>query len=238
MKSVPSVTPEQMARIDRIAETGFHISPLQLMENAGRAVAGFACSEFRLPKMVAVLVGKGNNGGDGLVAARHLHNRGLGVSVVLADKNLKGLPLHQLRAVRALGIRPVTDLKALNEGPSLIIDALLGSGARGPPKGPVSGLITKGLRLQERGVPVLCVDSPSGLDLEAGEWFSPSFREADVVTLGLPKGGMVGNTGIRRLFVADIGIPREAYRHLGIMVPQIFSERDCIEITAQHALGI
>ncbi len=238
MKTVPSVTPEQMAKIDRIVENEFHVSPVQLMENAGRAVAGVACSAFRLPMRVAVLAGKGNNGGDGLVAARHLHNRGAEVSVVLVDKNLRGLPLQQLRAVQALGIRPGSDLKALGDKPDLIIDALLGFGARGPPMGIVARLIADGVRLQEKGVPVLCVDAPSGLDLETGKWFSPAFRGADVVTLGLPKMNMVGNTGIKRLFVADIGIPREAYMRIGIGVPALFSDRDYIEITAQHALGI
>jgi hydroxyethylthiazole kinase-like uncharacterized protein yjeF len=235
LKTIPSVTPAQMARLDRIVEKGFHVSPLQLMENAGRAVSGVVCSTFQLPRRITVLAGKGNNGGDGLVAARHLHNRGADVSVVLADKDLKGLPLKQFRAIRALGIRPE---KALKGRPGLIIDALLGYGARGPPRGRVAELIASGVRLQERGVPVLCLDVPSGLDLEAGKWFSPAFKDTDVVTLGLPKRNMVGNTGIKRLFVADIGIPREAYGRLHIRVPVLFGGRDYIELTTQHALGI
>jgi NAD(P)H-hydrate epimerase len=232
MRTIPSLTPAQMARIDRIADKTFNISSLQLMENAGRAVAGLVRNAFNLPKTVAVLAGKGNNGGDGLVAARHLHNRGVEASVVLADKDLKGLPLRQLRAVKALGIRPDKNVK---ERPDLIIDALLGYGASGPPRGRVAELI---VQAQGIGAPVLCLDVPSGLDLASGQWFSPAFRGADVVTLGLPKKNMLGNPGIRRLFLADIGIPREAYEELGIRVPVLFAERDYIELTAQHALGI
>lgn len=234
MKAVPSVTPVQMAELDKIAGKGFHVSPLQLMENAGRAVSAVVCRVFNFPRRVAILAGKGNNGGDGLVAARHLHNRGVKVSVVLVDKGLKGLPLKQLRALMAIGIRPE---KALKERPGLIVDALLGYGARGPPSGRVAELISQAHALGGR-VPAVCVDVPSGLDLETGKWFSPSFKGADVVTLGLPKSNMLGNPGIRRLFVADIGIPREAYERLHIKVPALFGERDYIEITAQHALGI
>lgn len=232
MKVVPSLTPAQMARIDGIADKGFHVSHLQLMENAGRVVASVACGAFNFPKRVTVLAGKGNNGGDGLVAARYLHNRGAEVGVVLVDRALKGLPLQQLRAVQALGIRPERDIKGR---PELFVDALLGYSGRGPPHGRVAELVAKANGL---GISVLCVDVPSGLDLSTGKWFSPSFKGADVVTLGLPKKFMIGNTGIRRLFLADIGIPREAYSKVGVKAPLLFGERDYIDLSAQHALGI
>jgi NAD(P)H-hydrate epimerase len=232
MKAIPSVTPAQMARIDEIMEKKLHISVLQMMENDGRVIANLACNVYNFPRRVTVLVGKGNNGGGGLAAARHMYNKGIEVSVVLADKDLKEVPAKQFRAVKAFGIKVERDLKGR---PDLIVDALLGYSGRGPPHGRVAELI---MQAQNIDVPVLCNDVPSGLDLSTGQWFSPAFKDADVVTLGLPKKFMIGNTGIRRIFLADIGIPREAYSRIGVKVPLLFGERDYIDLSAQHALGI
>jgi hydroxyethylthiazole kinase-like uncharacterized protein yjeF len=232
MKSVPSITPKQMGKIDGIMEKRMHISVLQMMENDGKVISNLACGMYGLPGDVTVIAGKGNNGGGGLAAARHLRNRGCDVSIVLASNELKPAPMEQLRAAKAFGIPVVSDVP---DKPGLIIDSLLGYNAQGPPRDRVAELIAQAVKT---GSQVLCNDVPTGLDLSTGKWFSPSFKGADVITLGLPKAGMIGNPGIRRLFLADIGIPAKAYSMIGMDVPGLFAESDCIEITAQHSLGI
>jgi NAD(P)H-hydrate epimerase len=87
---------------------------------------------------VAVLAGKGNNGGGGLVTATYLHNKGIYIEVVLADNNLKEASAHQLVALKAMGVKINNRIKSK---PELIVDALLGYNAKGQPKGKIAELI-------------------------------------------------------------------------------------------------
>ena len=95
---------EEMQKVDQLAQERFGLSTLVLMENAGSAAARLARSLLPSGGRVVVLAGKGNNGGDGLVAARHLANWGVKVVVVLADKNLKGASLTNLEIARRMGL--------------------------------------------------------------------------------------------------------------------------------------
>ncbi len=221
MPSIPECTVEQMRQVDELMEGEFSVSPLQLMELAGFVTARAAMDLFR-PSRVLVLAGKGNNGGDGMAAARHLHCMGVRVQVRLAGDVHRELPALQLEALNKLKIQ-VED-KPLFQ-PDLIIDALLGYGAEGEPGGGAALLIHDARRLC---VPVLSVDVPSGLDVSAGKWFEPCFREATVLTLGLPKKGMKKDSGIKRLLVGDIGIPPECYQRIGINAHHMF-RKGCYE---------
>jgi len=216
---VKVVTAAEMRAIDRRAIEGFGIPSLILMEHAGLAVARRAwqqLAETRSRKAV-IFAGVGNNGGDGLVAARLLTNWGARVRVFLAGDPARASAetATQLAIVRELGIDVVplgdnTRQKAkLNAATAdLLIDALLGTGSRGVPRGAVAAAIDI---LNEAGRPVLAVDIPTGVDADTGSAPGPAVRARWTVTLGLPKVGLLlppGRELAGHLVVADIGLPR------------------------------
>jgi NAD(P)H-hydrate epimerase len=214
---IPEVTVEQMMEVDRLMVEDIGISLLQMMENAGRILAGLTI-KMHAPSQVTVLAGKGNNGGGGLVAARYLRNRGVGVRVVMASEDIGDVPLRHLSTLRAMDV-PVGDRTGHDE--DVIIDALLGYNQRGEPRGRVAELMSETLA---SGVPVLCLDVPSGFDMSTGTFHTVSFRGSPVLTLGLPKANMRG--AIDELWLADIGIPREVYGMMGLRVPIMFRDTD------------
>ncbi len=112
---VPAVTAEQMREVDRIAVEEFGLSILQMMENAGRSLAQHAMNMLGgAGGEVTVLAGSGGNGGGGLCCARHLHNHGLKIHVVLTKEaaTLTGAARHQLHILRAAGVRPMEPTQA------------------------------------------------------------------------------------------------------------------------------
>jgi hydroxyethylthiazole kinase-like uncharacterized protein yjeF len=154
-----------------------------LMARAGLGVARLAVALAPQARRIAVLAGPGNNGGDGLVAARLLHAAGLGVSVwrlpsrdrpppdaawALAEAQLAGVPLHHLDA-----------LDSTAGVPDLAIDALLGLGARQPPAGPLASGIARLNAWHRAGVQVLAVDLPSGLNPDTGQPLGEAVVRAD-----------------------------------------------------------
>ncbi len=169
--SVPALTAAQMREVDRIAVDEFGLGILQMMENAGRnlaenvmAMLGGARGE------VAVLAGPGGNGGGGLCCARHLHNRGLAVSVVLSREAtaLTGPARHQLRTLMAAGVQPLAPSHARDaiRRAELVVDALIGYSLRGAPRGRVAELIEL---CNQHAAQVLSLDVPSGLDATTRE---------------------------------------------------------------------
>src|SRR5215471_14025706 len=101
--AVPALTTEQMRAVDRAMVEDLHIELVQMMENAGRSLAELAIARFA-PASVTVLAGPGGNGGGGLVAARHLVNRGCGVSVVLSQPDsMTAVPAHQADILARMG---------------------------------------------------------------------------------------------------------------------------------------
>ncbi|MFO8015602.1 MAG: NAD(P)H-hydrate epimerase [Candidatus Woesearchaeota archaeon] len=219
----PSVTVDQMREIDRIMVEDYHVEVLQMMESAGRALANAAIKLFN-PGAVSVLVGPGNNGGDGLAAARHLHNKGVKVEVVQGTDRLNENSLHQMLAIRALGL-PVNSV--IKENPDLVLDCLLGYNTKGAPRGRIADLIRQA---RQTSAEALCCDNPSGFDAEAGEWHHPAFEDAVVLTLALPKDTLLNNKRIKKLLAADIGVPAEAYEKLGIDVPALFRQDDIVDV--------
>jgi ADP-dependent NAD(P)H-hydrate dehydratase / NAD(P)H-hydrate epimerase len=213
------LTSEEMGAADRFCIESVGIGVPVLMENAGRAVAELA---RELPhgldgKEVCVLVGKGNNGGDGLVAARHLHNWGARVSIVpgFDGPGLGGDPARELSILERMGIRCSEPGREL-DGDDLIVDALLGYNSKGDPRGPMAEIIS---RADESGVPILAVDVPSGLDSTTGEVNAPCIRATDTVSFGFPKVGFLNPQARRfvgRLHVADISFPESLYVERGI----------------------
>ncbi len=174
------------------------------MEAAGWQVARFCTGP------TAVVCGVGNNAGDGLAAARHLHRWGRLTSVCCVDAvRLKGMAQRELGALRRLGV-PVVDTLGF-EGADLIVDAIFGTGLTRAPEGRFAEWIEA---VNASGKRIVSVDVPSGLDAETGIAYAPSVSADVTVTLGLPKRGLSGE-----VIVVDIGIPAEAYAALGIDVP-------------------
>lgn len=239
VQAMPAVTARQMAAVDRAMVEAFHLETLQIMELAGRAVAGFARAHFfggdPQGKRVVILAGSGGNGGDGMVAGRHLHNWGAHVETWLSHQpgTLHGPAAHQAAALAALGaeLHPPEPEESLALPPAeLLIDALLGFSVAGPPLGATAELIRAA---NASGIPILAVDLPSGLEPTSGVVFDPCIQAATTLTLALPKTGLLAAAAepVRgELYAADIGIPPEAIESLGVTVGRIFAKREFIRL--------
>jgi hydroxyethylthiazole kinase-like uncharacterized protein yjeF len=210
------LTAQEMAEADRTAIEEFGIDVVALMENAGLQVGILARKMLGggvAGRRACVVAGKGNNGGDGLVAARHLHNWGARVRVVLgAEKeDFRDVPAKQLMILEKLGVE-IDGRSGGFDGAELLIDALLGYGSRGNPREPMAGLIRK---VNSSGIPVLAVDIPSGLDATTGEPNEPCVVANATVTFGLLKTGFLNRGSMRfvgELYLADISLPEPIYR--------------------------
>ena len=211
-----------MRQLDRLAQRVYRIPEMILMEHAGTAVAKAADSflprRWRPGEEVLVLAGGGANGGDGLVAARHFHNRAVPVRVVMVgdSSKVKGAARRNLKIVRRLGI-PFEEVhthsqwnRSVSSGRRvrLILDALLGTGVQGQVREPVRTAIRW---VNRQRCPVVAVDLPSGLSSDTGQVFGEAVRACRTVTLGLPKRGLRLGCGPRlsgRVSVANISLPR------------------------------
>jgi hydroxyethylthiazole kinase-like uncharacterized protein yjeF len=179
-----------------------------------------------------VVCGKGNNGGDGLAAARHLLRWGRLAGVACTDVDaLSGPARDEALALEALGVRVAKEPEFGHA--SVVVDALLGTGLSRAPEGMVAAWIEA---VNSSGRRVVSVDVPSGLDADAGLAPGACVRAAVTVTLGLPKPGLLVGDGPELagdVWLADIGIPSQAYRELGLEVPpHLFSMHDRVQLAA------
>ena len=212
------LTAAEMREADRLTVERFGVASLDLMEHAGSAVARFVLAEFPERRRITVLCGKGNNGGDGFVAARVLADAGRAVSVLLLGNpaDLKGdakamydrLPRPALLAAdeSALNSDPVSSLLEESE---IFLDAVVGTGFQPPLRGVAAALAA---RINRLDIPVVAVDLPSGWDADSREADSAgAFRANAVVTFTAPKlAHLFGNMTRGGIVVADIGSPAEA----------------------------
>ncbi|HEY3378442.1 MAG TPA: NAD(P)H-hydrate dehydratase [Armatimonadota bacterium] len=210
------VSAEQMRALDRLCIEELGIPSLVLMARAGEAVAETAFELlYEQPGPVVVLCGKGNNGGDGMAAARLLDEAGHDVHVILpfSEESLSPDALAVYRQVKADGIliEPQVSDEELRSA-ALVIDALLGTGVTGPVTGVMGSLISR-TNARRGGKGVLAVDLPSGVETDTGKILGPTIFAEVTVTLALPKPCLVLYPGAQqagRWTVADIGIPAEA----------------------------
>ncbi len=210
------VTAVEMRRMDDVTIHEFHVDVLVLMENAGRATATLAKQMLRettFGKRVACLVGGGNNGGDGMVAARHLANWGAEVNVIVgATKDrMKDVPLGQLYVLEKMGIPILLGSYNLRDY-DLLIDGLIGYGLEGNPRDKVAVMIRDA---NASGRPILALDLPSGMNATTGEAYDPCIRATATITLALPKTGFLSpgaSPYIGSLYLADISIPQKVYQ--------------------------
>ena len=232
--NIPSLTTAQMVEVDRLMVKVYGISLEQMMENAGRNLAELArqllATQVR-GRQVTVLCGPGNNGGGGMVAARHLHNWGAQVKVVLASdpSRLIDVPAHQWSILRAMRLNRVDfDL----DSSDLILDALLGYGRQGNPRSPIKDWIE---RANTSRIPILSLDSPSGLNTTTGKPGQPCIRAQATMTLALPKAGILAAQArpfVGELYLADISVPSELYAapSLGFEVGSLFADNSILQV--------
>ena len=216
LAAVPAVTVDQMREVDRIMVEDLLIELVQMMENAGRNLAQLAIERFH-PASVVVLCGPGGNGGGGLVAARHLANRGVLSSVALSNPDrLAPVPAHQLEIVEHMGVPVLPE----PEPADLVIDALIGYSLMGDPHERTADLIGWA---NEADAPVLALDTPSGLDVTTGRPATPCVTATATMTLATPKIGLLDPTQVGELYLADISVPPAIYERLGLSHPDAFS---------------
>lgn len=215
-----ALTPEQMRRTEEKAER-MGVSRLLLMENAGKAVADFIAGRMGSPeRKIVVVCGTGNNGGDGLVAARHLASYGFPVTVFLLGKveDVKTPEAsHNLGIIRGMNsVRLITistpsfsdELKKSVEEADVVVDAIFGTGIRGELKEPHASVID--LLNSSRAFKV-AVDVPSGLDPLTGEICGRAVKADVTITFHRIKRGLLERTEhTGPVIVANIGIPPEA----------------------------
>ncbi len=235
---VPAVTAAQMREVDRFMVEDLGISLLQMMENAGRALAALARIHLNglHGRKVVVLAGRGGNGGGGMSAARRLAVWGAEVGVVLAhpDRNLSEASAHQVASLRAMGVpvqRPVDAASLLHEA-DVVLDALLGYSLHGPPREPEAGVIRfAGLH----DTPIIALDLPSGLDPDTGVAGDPTIRARRTLPLALPKVGLLRPGAapvVGERWLADISVPPQAYARLGIHTGSLFAESDLVRLSS------
>lgn len=224
---VPAIDVDQMRAVDRAMIEDFRIDLIQMMENAGRNLADLARRLFS-PRSVTVLAGAGGNGGGGLVAARHLRNRGVSVSVTLASDDVAPVTAHQLDILGRMGVE-VRDEPA---SASLIIDALIGYSLFGEPQGRYSDLIEW---VNLTAAPVLALDAPSGLDLTTGRAATPCVRADATMTLALPKIGLAGAAAAGALYLADISVPAPLLAAMGLEGTRLFESDAVVPLRVEPA---
>jgi ADP-dependent NAD(P)H-hydrate dehydratase / NAD(P)H-hydrate epimerase len=211
------VSAEEMRAIDRATSERFGVPSLTLMENAGAAVADYVLSHQAATRRIVVFCGKGNNGGDGFVVARRLHELGKKVQVILlADSaDLRGDAAVMFGKIPspAIAVHSSEELRSeqmrLSLEADLYIDAVLGTGF----KPPVSGLYAEAIAIMNASrVPVIAVDIPSGADADAMGPQAGTIARADaVVTFTAPRPAhLFSSLTAGPTVVAGIGSPEGA----------------------------
>lgn len=232
--NIPALTTAQMIEVDRLMIEEYGIRLMQMMENAGRNLAALALQMIAdSDKKVAVLCGAGNNGGGGMVAARHLHNRGMEVHLLrVGDSPLKKISAHQWRILERMGLRNEPDFNLRDA--NLIVDAMIGYGLTGSPRPDTAMFIE---RANQSGTPILSLDAPSGLDATSGAPSKSCIHARATLTLALPKVGLISPSAksvVGELYLADISVPPELYKNLGILVAPLFSQNTIIKIKQEQ----
>ena len=223
---IPSITREQMIEVDRIMTEDWGISLMQMMEQAGYRLAVLAGKRFLdadvAGKRVAILAGKGGNGGGAMVCGRLLSGWGCQVTTVLAGEPGPGSAAdQQLDILGRLEVPLISahEVEALPQQ-NLIIDGMVGYGLAGTLRGDLAGLAKW---VNNQSVPVLSLDVPSGIDANLGRQNALCVMATATLTLALPKVGLLAagaKSHVGELYLADIGVPRSVFSRLQPPIPE------------------
>jgi ADP-dependent NAD(P)H-hydrate dehydratase / NAD(P)H-hydrate epimerase len=235
-------TAAEMREIDRASSEKFGVPSLTLMENAGSAVAQFILQNYREAERIAIVCGKGNNGGDGFVVARKLHSTGRVVEVLLlaSPAELKGdaAAMFERLPVRPVVLQTSQELQAESSRSlancGLIVDALLGTGFKPPVKGLYAEAIAA---MNSVGKPVVAVDIPSGAESDAmtAQAGGGITRADAIVTFTAPRPAQVfGELARGPLIVAPIGSPGAAIESK--LKLEVTTARDLAELLAPRPM--
>jgi len=211
---------KQIRQVDELAVSRYHMPSLLLMENAGRGAAEIMAERFSKDRPLIAFCGPGNNGGDGFVIARHLHNAGWQVSAFLCgpEGKLSDDAATNFRILRAMDatVEVAADRAAqvaaagAVSSDTIVLDALLGTGFHGDVRSPVAALIDDLNRTKKHAL--VAVDVPSGLDCETGKPANAAIRASLTVTFVAIKKGFKQDSArpfTGEVTVAGIGAPRE-----------------------------
>jgi len=227
-RPAPAVTAAEMRRVDDVAVEDAGLALVQMMEHAGRGLAAAVVDHAGgVPDAVSVLAGTGGNGGGGLAAARHLRNRGADVDLTLSKPPdaFEGPTGRQLSLLRADGVTPdhgrVPGAAALADGP--VVDALVGYGLSGAPRGRVRDLVAA-----TGGADVVSLDVPTGVDATDGSRPGAAVDPALVATLALPKTGLAPLDA--PVTLVDLGIPGVVYERAGLAHDPPFGPRFRVDL--------
>lgn len=218
---MPLYTAEQMRRTDANAIRGIGIPGTVLMDRAGMAVAEYLLENYCQHHCFVILAGKGNNGGDGFVAARYLAEAGADIRVfaAAAAREYRGDAAINLKVLGKLGLKAThmpsaAVLRKALATDCVIVDAIFGTGFSGEPRGKAAEFIDAASAAAERyGNPVVAVDTPSGLDASSGAVAEKALAADTTVTFHVPKVGHFAAPGglySGDVILADIGIPADA----------------------------
>jgi NAD(P)H-hydrate epimerase len=233
---VPTMSSAALRQADEQARSQFGIEPIQLMEVAGwqvaRLVDGFV--DGVRGKRVTVVAGPGNNGGDALVAARFLLQRGAIVRASLVPaRDPTSLAARHALTIRRLGIPLLEAPEGVDPSAEVVVDGLYGIGIRLPLRDPAPGIVEA---MNSSQVPIVAIDVPSGLDADsrggqAGAVRADAVRAAATITLVAPKTALRGNPNAGRVFVADIGMPIGVFTTEGEALARLYQIGDLVELT-------
>lgn len=213
------VTASEMKEMDRLTIQEMGIPGMVLMENAARGAVRVFLEHFRPSPgaRITILCGKGNNGGDGYVMARYLHNRGLNVIVIVlgesdrisgdAHTNLEIIKNINLEIIEAVNIERWASVSKLLDDSDYIIDGILGTGLDSDVRDYYGQVLND---INESGKAVMAIDIPSGINADNGQIMGTALKADLTVTFGFPKTGQLTYPGAEltgRLIRIDIGIP-------------------------------
>jgi NAD(P)H-hydrate epimerase len=210
------LTRDQSRHVDHIAIERYKIPGIVLMENAARGAAEVAVQMLtgKKPAEVLIICGGGNNGGDGLAVARHLHNRNLNVKILITIDPAKyeGDAKINWNIVQAMSLPVVSAEPEVirRQTRALVVDAIFGTGLSQPPREPFPALVRA---IHDLNAPILSIDIPSGLDCDTGKPLGSScIRATQTVTFLAEKSGFAvpeARQYLGKVSVADIGCPPE-----------------------------
>jgi NAD(P)H-hydrate epimerase len=210
---------DQMKKLDEIAvSSGLEIR--QMMELAAYHIAQYCIERFQ-GKKIGIYVGSGNNGGDGIAAARFLYNAGIEVEIILLkpESEIKDDGKHHLELCRKIGVNVREYIPGETIEYDVVIDGLIGYALQGDPESPYKECIEQ---MNASEAIIVSIDIPSGFDSNAGKSLEPCVRADATLFLAYPKFGYKNEEHdeyFGECYLIDLGIPKMLYEEVKLAYP-------------------